>query len=93
MAERDIVVLGLPATGRRLVAAAREAGATLISSGTAAAEIAAAAHYLPVPAPPLSLLTPLLSAAPGQLLAWALAQAKGLDPDQPSGLSKVTLAL
>jgi len=27
------------------------------------------------------------------LLAWALAQAKGLDPDQPVGLSKITLAL
>jgi glucosamine--fructose-6-phosphate aminotransferase (isomerizing) len=38
-------------------------------------------------------LTPLLSVAPGQLLAWALAQARGLDPDSPSGLSKITLAL
>jgi glucosamine 6-phosphate synthetase-like amidotransferase/phosphosugar isomerase protein len=28
----------------------------------------------------------------GQLLAWALAQAKGLDPDHPAGLSKITLA-
>jgi glucosamine--fructose-6-phosphate aminotransferase (isomerizing) len=46
-----------------------------------------------VPKPPISLLSPLLSVAPGQLLAWALAQAKGLDPDQPSGLTKVTLAL
>ena len=45
-----------------------------------------------MPAPPLPLLTPLLSVAPGQLLAWALAQAKGLDPDSPSGLSKITLA-
>lgn len=71
---------------------ARQAGATLIASGTAAAEIEGAAHYLPVAPPPLSLLTPLLSVAPGQLLAWALAQAKGLDPDRPSGLSKVTLA-
>jgi len=71
---------------------ARHAGATLIASGTAAAEIEGAAHYLPVAPPPLSLLTPLLSVAPGQLLAWALAQAKGLDPDRPSGLSKVTLA-
>ena len=55
-------------------------------------EVEGAAHYLPVPQPPLSLLTPLLSVAPGQLLAWALAQAKGFDPDQPNGLSKVTLA-
>ena len=27
------------------------------------------------------------------LFAWALAQARGLNPDSPSGLSKVTLAL
>lgn len=73
-------------------ARAREAGAMLIASGTAAAEIAGAGHYLPVPQPPLSLLTPLLSVAPGQLLAWALAHAKGLDPDRPNGLSKVTRA-
>ena len=81
----------LPAV-REAAARAHEAGATLIASGTAAGEIAFAAHYLPVPAPPLSLLTPLLSVAPGQLLAWALAQAKGLDPDRPNGLSKITLA-
>ena len=72
---------------------ARAAGATLIASGTAAAAIDGAAHTVPVPKPPLSLLSPLLSVAPGQLLAWALAQAKGLDPDRPIGLSKVTLAL
>ena len=82
----------LPAV-REAAARAHEAGATLIASGTAAGEIAFAAHYLPVPSPPFSLLTPLLSVAPGQLLAWALAQAKGLDPDRPSGLSKITLAL
>lgn len=70
----------------------RTAGATLIASGTAATELEGAAYALPVPAPPISLLTPLLSVVPGQLLAWALAQAKGLDPDRPVGLSKVTLA-
>ena len=81
----------LPAV-RDAAARAREAGAMLIASGTAAAEIAGAGHYLPVPPPPLPLLTPLLSVAPGQLLAWAIAHAKGLDPDRPNGLSKVTLA-
>jgi glucosamine--fructose-6-phosphate aminotransferase (isomerizing) len=65
----------------------------LIASGDAATEIAAAGHYLPVPPAPLHLLTPLLSVAPGQLLAWSLAQARGLDPDRPNGLDKVTLAL
>ena len=41
----------------------------------------------------VTLLSPLLSVVPGQLLAWALAQAKGLDPDRPTGLSKITHAL
>ena len=38
------------------------------------------------------LLSPLLSIVPGQLFAWALSRARGLDPDSPRGLSKVTLA-
>jgi glutamine---fructose-6-phosphate transaminase (isomerizing) len=71
---------------------ARAAGATLTASGAAAAEIAGAAFSFPTPAPPLPLLGPLLSVVPGQALAWALAQAKGLDPDRPTGLTKVTLA-
>jgi glucosamine--fructose-6-phosphate aminotransferase (isomerizing) len=41
----------------------------------------------------VTLLSPLLSVVPGQLFAWALAQAKGLDPDRPTGLSKITHAL
>jgi glucosamine 6-phosphate synthetase-like amidotransferase/phosphosugar isomerase protein len=48
---------------------------------------------IPVPKPGLALLTPLLSVVPGQVLAGALARAKGLDPDRPHGLTKVTLAL
>jgi glucosamine--fructose-6-phosphate aminotransferase (isomerizing) len=64
----------------------------VIASGTAAAEIEGASVRLPVPMPPLPVLTPLLSVAPGQLLAWALAHAKGLDPDRPAGLDKITLA-
>ena len=79
----------LPAV-REAARRARAAGAVLIASGTAAHEVAAEYH-LPVPRPPLPLLAPLLSVAPGQLLAWALAQARGLDPDRPTGLSKVTL--
>ncbi len=50
------------------------------------------AYSLPVPMPPSPLLTPLLSVVPGQVFAWALARTKGLDPDEPRGLSKVTLA-
>ena len=81
----------LPAV-QEAAARARAGGATLVASGTAAAAIEGAAYTVPVPAPPVPLLAPLLSIAPGQLLAWGLARAKGLDPDRPTGLSKVTLA-
>ena len=70
----------------------RAAGATLVASGAAADELADAAYLLPVPAAPSPLHSPLLSVVPGQLFAAALAQAKGLDPDRPVGLTKVTLA-
>jgi glucosamine--fructose-6-phosphate aminotransferase (isomerizing) len=70
----------------------REAGATLVASGTAARSIEGAAYVLPIPTVQPTLLAPLLSVVPGQILAWALARAKGLDPDRPRGLSKVTLA-
>jgi glutamine---fructose-6-phosphate transaminase (isomerizing) len=78
-----------------LVAAAvlaRRAGATLVACGSAAAEVPDAAFRLPVPEAPLPVLSPLLSVVPGQLFAAALARAKGLDPDRPIGLTKVTLA-
>ena len=71
---------------------ATEAGATLIASGTAAEAVTGADYVLPVPKPPAPLLAPLLSVVPGQLFAWALARTKGLDPDEPRGLTKVTLA-
>ncbi len=70
----------------------RAAGATLVASGPAAAALDRADYTLPVPAPAQPLLAPILSVVPGQLFALALARAKGLDPDEPRGLSKVTLA-
>jgi glutamine---fructose-6-phosphate transaminase (isomerizing) len=70
----------------------REAGATVVACGPAADEIEGAAFRLPVPASPLPILSPLLSVVPGQLFAAALARAKGLDPDHPERLTKVTLA-
>jgi glutamine---fructose-6-phosphate transaminase (isomerizing) len=70
----------------------RDAGATIVASGNAAAEVEGAAWTLPVPEAPIPLLSPLLSVVPGQLFAAALAEAKGLDPDRPDRLTKVTLA-
>jgi glutamine---fructose-6-phosphate transaminase (isomerizing) len=71
---------------------ARAAGATLIASGAAADALPDAAYRLPLPDLGSRLLGPLLSVVPGQLFAWALARTRGLDPDRPRGLSKVTLA-
>jgi len=70
---------------------ASAAGATVIASGTAAAEIEGAGISIPVPVAPLPWLGPLLSIVPGQLFAGALAGARGLDPDRPRGLAKVTV--
>jgi glucosamine--fructose-6-phosphate aminotransferase (isomerizing) len=69
-----------------------QAGAALVASGSAADEVRGASHVLAVPRPAHPLLAPLLSVVPGQVFAWALARAKGLDPDAPRGLSKITLA-
>jgi glucosamine--fructose-6-phosphate aminotransferase (isomerizing) len=74
------------------VARAQQTGATVIASGTAAEAVVGAEYFLPVPRPASPLLSPLLSVVPGQLFAWALARTKGLDPDEPRGLTKVTLA-
>jgi glucosamine--fructose-6-phosphate aminotransferase (isomerizing) len=71
---------------------AHEAGATIVASGAAAESVPHAQYVLPSPATSSPLLSPLLSILPGQLFAWALARARGLDPDAPRGLSKVTLA-
>ena len=78
-------------TVREAVDRARKTGATVIVSGNAADTVDHAEHVVPVPEPSLPLLAPLLSVAPGQLFARALAAAKGLDPDRPSGITKVTL--
>jgi glucosamine--fructose-6-phosphate aminotransferase (isomerizing) len=83
---------GTLAPVQEAAARTREMGATLVASGTAAALIEGAAYRVPVPTPSLSLLSPLLSVIPGQLFAWALARARGLDADAPHGLAKVTLA-
>jgi len=100
-----IVAGSEPAASTRIwaVIIARTPAATAARNGSSASAVtrpttgssrceSSAAYRLPVPEPPLSLLSPLLSVVPGQLFAWALARAKGLDSDSPRGLSKITLA-
>jgi glucosamine--fructose-6-phosphate aminotransferase (isomerizing) len=52
-----------------------------------------AGHHLPLPPPLHPLLDPIVAAQAFYPLAAALAAARGLDPDQPRGLSKVTTTI
>jgi glucosamine--fructose-6-phosphate aminotransferase (isomerizing) len=45
---------------------------------------------LPLPAALPELLAPIAAVVRGQQLAYALALGRGIDPDAPRGLSKVT---
>ena len=46
---------------------------------------------IPLPAGVPEWLAPLVAIVPGQLYAYHLAVARGIDPDHPRNLSKVTL--
>ena len=52
-----------------------------------------AGTHLPLPAPLHPLLDPIVAVQAFYPLAAALAEARGLDPDRPPGLSKVTTTL
>jgi glucosamine--fructose-6-phosphate aminotransferase (isomerizing) len=55
------------------------------------AELLSQAHLaMPLTSGLPEWLTPIIAVLPGQLFAMALAEAKGLDPDSPIGLHKVT---
>lgn len=69
---------------------ARDAGAVVIAAGAAARRIEGAAYRLTTGAAPMTVLSPLVSIVPGQLFSWALARARGYDPDRPTHLTKIT---
>ncbi|MES2463256.1 MAG: SIS domain-containing protein, partial [Armatimonadota bacterium] len=50
-----------------------------------------ASNSIPLTDPGTELLSPLVDILPTQLLAYHLTVARGLDPDNPLGLSKVTI--
>jgi glucosamine--fructose-6-phosphate aminotransferase (isomerizing) len=66
-------------------------GARLIVLSDDEALLAKAELALPLPKDMPEWVSPLAAVVAGQLFAGALAEANGLDPDQPRGLSKVTL--
>jgi glucosamine 6-phosphate synthetase-like amidotransferase/phosphosugar isomerase protein len=85
-AERDTAMLAaMTALARRCA----EDGGHVYGIGGDAEFAAACRAVLPDPGLPAEL-APLTLVVPGQLLVEALARAKGIDPDVPRGLRKVT---
>lgn len=79
------VLAGLTATAR----AARSAGAHVVGVGGDSSFAAACHDHVPVPRVRESL-APFPLTCVGRLLALGVATARGLDPDTPPGLTKVT---
>jgi glucosamine--fructose-6-phosphate aminotransferase (isomerizing) len=96
MLDRDLPVL-LVSSGapfpelRDLAARARAAGSPVLALSDDAGLLAAADAALPLAGAAPDWLAPVTAVVLGQLFALALCQARGLDPDAPRGLRKVTL--
>ena len=71
----------------------RGRGAELLIASDDPAAQALATTILPLPATVPEWLSPITAILPGQLLALHLTLARGLDPDRPRGLQKVTRTL
>jgi glucosamine--fructose-6-phosphate aminotransferase (isomerizing) len=69
----------------------RERAAELIVVAASADILDLAKRPLQLPDGLSELLSPIAAIVPGQLWAYHLARARGIDPDKPRGLSKVTL--
>ena len=65
-----------------------DAALTVVSDVPAA--LALATHAVAVPPAPAEWLAPIASIVPGQFHAMSLTRARGLDPEAPRNLSKVT---
>ncbi len=72
-----------------LVRLTRDNGAPLIAISDRAEVLSQADIALPLPAMP-EWLSPIVAVMPGQIFALGLSLARGMQPDAPPGLSKVT---
>jgi glucosamine--fructose-6-phosphate aminotransferase (isomerizing) len=70
---------------------ARQTQASLLAISDRREILDAAEVALPLPGGTPEWLSPLVAVVPGQLFALGLCVARGLDPDAPRGLRKVTL--
>lgn len=99
MIDRGFPALVVAPSGRvlpdlaALMATLAERHAELVAISDDADLLSRARVGLPLPGGVPEWLSPLVAVVPGQLWAVALARARGLDPDRPRGLSKVTETL
>jgi glucosamine--fructose-6-phosphate aminotransferase (isomerizing) len=96
MVERDFPALVVAPSGatlanvRALARDLRDAGAELLVISDVPAMLQLGQTSLALPDKVPEWLSPVTAAVAGQIFALHLAQAKGLDPDHPRGLQKVT---
>ena len=96
MVERDFPALVIAPSGatlanvRALARDLRDAGAELLVISDVPAMLQLGQTSLALPDKVPEWLSPVTAAVAGQIFALHLAQAKGLDPDRPRGLQKVT---
>lgn len=96
MVQRDLPTLVVAPSGatldnvRALVQDLREAGAELLIISDSAELLAMGQVALGLPAGVPEWLSPVTAVVAGQLFALRLTEAKGLDPDRPRRLQKVT---
>jgi glutamine---fructose-6-phosphate transaminase (isomerizing) len=99
MIDRGFPALVVAPTGRvlsdlaALIDRLDERHAELVAISDDAGILARADVALPLPSGMPEWLSPLVAVVPGQLWAVALARTRGLDPDSPRGLTKVTETL
>jgi len=73
-----------------LIRKSKDLGAELVVIADREEALGMAQLGLPIPAGIPEWLSPIPAVIPGQVLAWQMALARGLDPDHPRGLSKIT---
>jgi glutamine---fructose-6-phosphate transaminase (isomerizing) len=99
MIERGFPALVIAPSGRvladlaSLVGTLEERHAEVVAISDDASLLARANVGLALPASVPEWLSPIVAVVPGQLWAAALARTRGLDPDRPRGLTKVTETL
>lgn len=96
MIDRGFPVLLVAPSGRvlsdvaQLASLLEQRSAELLAISDDAGVLGRARVGLPLPAGMPEWVSPMVAVVPGQMFAVALARARGLDPDQPRGLRKVT---